>query len=257
MAERERSFYSAMWVKATTQVALYHRPAMSEALRARRDRMAAALAGESARVSEVALGLPEEAFGLPTRCPPWAVKGLLGHMWRDVDRILVYLDEPAPPAADTTEVTYFRSYAPVTDAPEISRRAEEVAEGFAVGADLARSFDQRWRDAVDAARREDHRRVVRTFRPSLLLPDYLATRVLEMAVHGLDLAHALGREAWNTPEGTSIVREILVGLLGTEPPASLSWDDVGFIETGTGRRGFSDDERAILGDRAALFPLLA
>jgi hypothetical protein len=32
---------------------------------------------------------------------------------------------------------------------------------------------------------------------------------------------------------------------------------VTFIETGTGRRVVSDDERAILGDRTALLPLLA
>jgi len=189
--------------------------------------------------------------------PPWDVKALLGHMWRDVDRILVYLAEPAPAAADATEVTYFRAYDPVADAPDISRRAQDVADEHGSGRALARSFDQRWPEAVDASRREDPRRIVRTFRPSLLLPDYLATRVLEIAVHGLDLAHALGREAWITPEGTSIVRDILVGLMGTEPPAALEWDDVTFIETGTGRRGLSDDERAILGDRAALFPLLA
>lgn len=76
-------------------------------------------------------------------------------------------------------------------------------------------------------------------------------------MHGLDPAHALGRRAWITPEGTSIVRDILVGLLRIEPPASLEWDDVTFIETGRGRRGLSDDECAILGDRTALFPLLA
>ena len=34
-----------------------------------------------------------------------------------------------------------------------------------------------------------------------------------------------------------IVDDILVGLLGTEPPRSLDWDVVDFIETGTGRRG--------------------
>jgi uncharacterized protein (TIGR03083 family) len=246
-----------MWVKATTLVALYHRPAMDEGLRDRRDRRADALAGESARVSKVVLGLPEEAFGQPTRCPPWDVKALLGHVWRDVDRILVYLAGPAPAAADATEVTYFRSYDPGADAPDISRRAQDVADEHGTGRALARSFDHRWREAVDAARREDPGRIVRTFRPSLLLPDYLATRVLEMAVHGLDLAHALGRERWITPEGTSIVRDILVGLLGIEPPASLEWDDVTFIETGTGRCVVSDDERAILGDRTALLPLLA
>jgi len=58
-----------MWAKATILVALYHRPAMDEALRDRRDRMADALAGESACVSEVVLELPEDVFGVPTRCP--------------------------------------------------------------------------------------------------------------------------------------------------------------------------------------------
>jgi hypothetical protein len=171
--------------------------------------------------------------------------------------ILVYVAEPAPAAADATEVTYFRSYDPVADAPDISRRAEEVAEGFATGADLARSFDERWRQAEGAARRKDPGRVVRTFRPSLLLPDYLATRLPEMTVHGLDLADALRREPWITPEGMAIVGDILTGLLAAAPPAALQWTEVTFIEAGTGRRALSVEERAILGDRAALFPLLA
>ena len=60
-----------------------------------------------------------------------------------------------------------------------------------------------------------------------------------------------------TAGGSAVTREILVGLLGAEPPAALGWDDLTFIETGTGRRPLTPEDRDILGDRTAGFPLLA
>ncbi len=217
--------------------------------------MADALAAESARVAEVVGALPGSSFLLGTRCPPWDVKALLGHMWRDVDRVTVCLAKPAPDAVDRDAVSYFRGFDPVAAAPGISKRAEGVAARFATA--LARSFDERWREAVEAARIQDSSRVVRTIGPSMLFADYLATRVLEMAVHGLDLADALGREPWLTPDGATVTREILVGLIGSEPPAALGWDERTLIETGTGRRALAEGERATLGDRAGVFPLLS
>jgi hypothetical protein len=50
---------------------------------------------------------------------------------------------------------------------------------------------------------------------------------------------------------------IIVGLLGTDPPDALAWDDVALIQAGTGRRVLSDDEVGVLGPLADLFPLLA
>jgi len=83
------------------------------------------------------------------------------------------------------------------------------------------------------------------------------TRVLEIAVHGLDLADALGRPPWITPGGAAITRAILEGLLGGAPPPGLEWDDVAFIEAGTGRRPLTGADRAVLGEAATAFPLLA
>lgn len=48
----------------------------------------------------------------------------------------------------------------------------------------------------------------------------------------------------------------LIGLLGREPPPSLGWGDIAFIEAGTGRRRLADVERSILGESSARFPLL-
>jgi len=98
---------------------------------------------------------------------------------------------------------------------------------------------------------------VSTFGPVLTLDEYLRTRVLEVTVHRMDLEDALGLPSWGTDSAVSIVDDILVGLLGTEPPRSLDWDVVDFMATGTGRRELTDAERTKLGVRLSKrFPLL-
>jgi uncharacterized protein (TIGR03083 family) len=215
------------------------------------------LAKECEVVAGVSLGLEEEAFALPTRCPPWDVKALLGHMFRDVDRILAYREEPTAALPDTTSVSYWRSYDPVGDGPDIAARAIEVADGFASGAELAIAFDRRRGEAVRAALEMPPDRLFGAYGRTLVFNEYVRTRVLEIAVHGLDLAHALGRAPWVTPEAVVVVRTILSGLLESDPPSELGWDDVTFIETGTGRRPLTVPERTTLGERADRFPLLA
>ncbi|MGH2634576.1 MAG: maleylpyruvate isomerase N-terminal domain-containing protein [Actinomycetota bacterium] len=215
-----------------------------------------ALTGECERVADVVLALDEGAFSLPTRCPPWDVKALLGHLYRDVDRILQYRDEPAG-RPNTTAVSYWRSYDRVGDAPAIAARAVEIADVHPTGRALARAFDARWREAVAAALEMSPDRPYRTFRPTLRLDEFVKTRVLELAVHGLDLADSLGREPWITPGSVEVVRAILIGLLEDDLPAELDWDDVTFIEAGTGRRRLLGTERATLGERADRFPLLS
>ena len=215
------------------------------------------LATECRLIERVVLRLAEDDFALPTRCPPWDVKVLLAHMWRDVDRIEVSLLTPSPTAADTDAVGYWRAYDPVADAPEISARSLEIAGEFATGTELARSFAAHWPECVEMATDEHPGRLVQTWGPAMLLEEYMKTRVLEIVVHGLDLARALAREPWSTGAGRAMVRKVLIGLLGAEPPARLGWDDLTFIEKGTGRLRLTDDDRASLGQRTALFPLLA
>ena len=212
------------------------------------------LAGECAQVSEVVLRLSEPQFALATRCPPWDVKGLVAHLWRDIDRIASFLTEPPAGERTSDAVTYFRSYDPVVEGPGIAQRSLEVAALFADGADLARSFDDHWRACVQAARSEEPGRLLQTRLVGIRLDDFCATRVLEVAVHGLDLADALSREPWITPAGTEVTTGILRSLLGADPPPA--WDDRAFIEIGTGRRALADEDRAPLGDLAARFPLL-
>ena len=212
------------------------------------------LAGECARTAETLSALDEASFALPTRCPPWNVKELAGHLWRGLDRLASYLAEPPADAAAHDAVSYFR-YDAAAEAPEIVTRSAEVAARFDTGADLARSFSEHWRACVDAARAADPARLLRTrVSAGIRLDEFCATRVLEVAVHGLDLARALDLEPWITPAGADVTAAILRSLLDGDPPAH--WDAVTFIETGTGRRATDGRDLEVMGPAAARFPLL-
>ena len=114
-----------------------------------------------------------------------------------------------------------------------------------------------WPKALHDAAAEPRHRLVATWGPGMYLEEFLKTRVVEAGVHGLDLAHALDRPQWLAPEASEAIRRILVHRLGAEPYGRLGWDDVMFIEKGTGRLPLTDDDRAILADAADTFPLLA
>ena len=216
-----------------------------------------ALRAECERVSDVVLDLPVDAYSRQTRCSAWDVKELVAHMYRDVLRVFTGLSEPGPEAADTDSVTYWRAYAPVGDAKDIADRAKEIAAQHETGHAMAEAWDDLWRRSVALAETADRNRVVRTWGPMLTLDDLLRTRVLEITVHGTDLAAALGRPPWATEDGLGITNAILLALLDSELPEGLDWDEVTLAEKGTGRSALNDTERDTLGDLADRFPLLA
>jgi uncharacterized protein (TIGR03083 family) len=216
-----------------------------------------ALRGECELVSEAVIDLPEQDFSKKTRLPAWNVKELLGHMTNGVRRIGEYLDAPAPPEADTDAVAYWSRYDPMTDSPAVADRGKAVAAEFETGHSLATAWDEAWRRNTARAGNEDRSRLVQVaWGPALTLDEYLKTRVLEATVHRMDLENALGWKGWGTDDAVAVVDELLVGLLGGEPPTELDWDVVDFIETGAGRRPLTDDEREMLGDLADRFPLI-
>lgn len=217
------------------------------------------LRAECQGVSAAVLGLSEEAFSRPTRCAAWNVKELLGHIYRGVERIAVYTASEPGDAATHDAVSYFRAYdrAPGSaDSEGVADRAKEVAEGYETGAALAEAWDHLWPATLDQAAAGDPDRVVVTFGPAITLGEYLKTRVLELTAHGLDLAAALDREPWATPEGLTVTRGILAALMTREPPEELGWDDRAFAEKGLGRVPLGDEERSVLGEFADAFPLV-
>jgi uncharacterized protein (TIGR03083 family) len=217
----------------------------------------AALRAECERVSDAVTGLSEDDYGRRTRCTAWNVKELLGHIYRDVDRINVALSTPGPAEPNTDAVSYWRGYDPIADGPDIADRAKELAAAHPTGKDLAAAWDEMWPRALETAKRTDRSRVVVTWGPALTLDELLKTRVLEVMVHGTDLSDALGRPPWATPEALAITGEIMRRLAGADLPPELGWDDLTLIEKGSGRSGLTGEERELLDNLAERFPLMS
>ena len=151
--------------------------------------------------------------------------------------------EPAPGASEPeiTRVTHFifdvKKFAPIVDS--LAREAaagatpESALEGLreAVGETLA------------AARGTPPDFIGKAFFGTMRLDDVLPTRVLEAAVHGLDIADALGRDPFLTPGARDVTAhlmdELFEHLHHDRRPDALA-DPVAFIETAMGRRHSGD-----------------
>jgi hypothetical protein len=82
----------------------------------------------------------------------------------------------------------------------------------------------------------------------MLLAEFLRTRVLELAVHGLDLAVAVDRTPWMTEHAASVTSDLL---LSTADAARLleatGWDRVTLIAKLTGRLPLTAAEADLIG----------
>ena len=79
---------------------------------------------------------------------------------------------------------------------------------------------------------------------AMLLSEFLITRVVEVAVHGLDVAEALGCEPWLTAEAGTVVRELLLGSGQLDAVRELGWDGPTFLRKATGRAALDATEAA-------------
>lgn len=193
---------------------------------------------EAGELSRAVAGLSEAEWDLPTRCEPWSVRELLGHVRVVIAWLPGMLDAPLPDKAEVSAVEYYRPddrFALQTNTARIAL-AQDHAAGQGSGAALADDFAATWQRVDRLCRAEPEDRVVRTRHgDAMLLSQFLVTRVVEVAVHGLDLAEALGRESWLTPQAADAVLELLLGPDQMTATLELGWDQPTFLRKVTGR----------------------
>jgi hypothetical protein len=140
--------------------------------------------------------IAEPHWNRPTRCEPWSVRELLGHVCVVLGWVPGMLTAEAPEQAEISAAEYYRPdhrFDAATNASRIGLGRERVGD-VPVGS-LAVEFASVWRGVEARCRREPTDRVVRTRHgDAMLLTDFLLTRIVEVAVHGLDLADALEHE---------------------------------------------------------------
>ncbi|MFC3500078.1 maleylpyruvate isomerase N-terminal domain-containing protein [Micromonospora krabiensis] len=209
------------------------------------DTVRAAFRDECAALGAALRDVSEADLDRPSGCPPWSVRELLAHVRTGVGRLADMLAAPAPAAADVDAAGYFgvAKFAPDVDAARIDsgRREARELDGPALVADVGRA----WQAADDAIAAAPPGRLVRTRHgDAMRLGEFLRTRVVEVGVHGLDLAAALDRRPWLTPTAAGVIADLLTG--GQPVPARLGWDPVTLISKTTGRAALTGSERAVV-----------
>ncbi|KXK61618.1 hypothetical protein AWW66_12685 [Micromonospora rosaria] len=205
-----------------------------------------ALRVECERLATELRGLDGPDLGRATDCPPWTVRDLVAHVHTGVGRLVDMLAAPPPERARVDATGYYGAdkFAPEVDAERIDS-AQRAARQPATGPELAGQILDAWRATDAAVARHPADRLVRTRHGDpMRLDDFLATRVTEVGVHGLDLAHALDRTPWLTQEAAVVVAGLLTE--GRDLPAGLDWDRLTLIRKLTGRAPLTDAERSTL-----------
>jgi uncharacterized protein (TIGR03083 family) len=220
----------------------------------------AALLGESRALSAVLHSLTPGDLGRPTNCPPWDLQELVVHIAASI-RVG---DAPFPAAEFGAEVHDAADYYRRPERATSTYRQDNVdgtrrlAQRVLATTSAVEWFDEVLGEAADALGAQPIDRVVDIpRRGAMRLSDWVLTRVVSVAAHGLDVAITLGRDPWTTPEALRTVRPVFVALLGRRPPDALGWDDQTLLAVASGRQAVTDHERDLLGSDARRFPLLS
>jgi uncharacterized protein (TIGR03083 family) len=219
-----------------------------------------ALADESRALSAVLRELAPEELTKATNCPPWNLQELVVHIGDSI-RVTDAPFTPAEPGDQPISAAdYYRR--PQRDTPAYRQRnvdrTQTLARTVPATVSAAQWFDDVSRHTLATLDRHDlDQAVVIPGRGAMRLTDWVTTRLISVAVHGLDVAITLGRTPWTTPSALQVSHPVLVDLLGGPPPERLRWDERNILIAGTGRRPLTEQEREVLGRSAERFPLLS
>ena len=211
-----------------------------------------AFATEAGRLTEIISGVDDAALDRPSPCQPWTVRELLCHVRIGVGRVPSMLAEPEPepsPGPLTDAPGYYRPdqrFSPAVNDDRIAT-AQRAAKAAGPAPALARDLDQAWRDAWALMRDAPQGRVVRTRHGDrMLFTEFVRTRVLELAVHGLDLAAGLDRPPWLTSAAAAVVEELVLPAGSAPLLREAGWDRPTLVAMATGRLPFRPSDLALM-----------
>ncbi|MGW7050159.1 maleylpyruvate isomerase N-terminal domain-containing protein [Streptomyces sp. NPDC054887] len=212
----------------------------------------AAFEAESQRLYERVCGIPEAEWDRPSQCRPWTVREVFAHLTIAVGRVGGMLAEPEPQPSGVlvTAAGYYapdERFSPRANDARVGA-AQDGAAGYDDGRALAEGFDAVWRAVAASCAKEPPERLVRTRHGDpMLLSDFLVTRVVEVCVHGFDVAMGLGCRPWPTGEAADVVARLLLDGEPYDRPVTVAgagWDRTTFLLRATGRQPMTEAERA-------------
>ena len=213
------------------------------------------LEAELAAVERVFAGLSGDQWRLPTKLVPvdpdlphWTVFELAGHFDIAVGltRMLIAGREAGQPARDRT--SFFINPRSET-APVVYDYAYTMVQGK-TPADMPGVLHETFSKTVAEARAVPAGTVGPGYFAPMRADEFVASRIVEAVVHGIDLTQALGQQNIATAEGIAATAAILDDLLARRTvagrPPELS-EDLQWILAASGRAGSTDNRLPLIG----------
>jgi hypothetical protein len=214
---------------------------------------------DTVRILEVELGQVEQAFrGLtdgewatPTKLRPldetkphWTLFELAGHFDISIGLTVMLMAEPQDGQVGRDRVSFF-IFSRLEHAPIVYDYAYTMVEGK-TPAQMPDVLGATFAKTIEGARSTPPDTVGSGYYALMRLDEFVASRVVEAVVHGLDLTDAIGREPMATPEGVAVTAAILDELLARKTvagrPPDLA-DDLAWVRAASGRGPEHPDPR--------------
>jgi len=211
------------------------------------------------RILETELGVVAEAFGelsdeqwraptllmpLDARLPHWTLFELAGHFDISIGLTVMLMAEPQAGQVGRDRVSFF-IFPRSEVAPVVYDYAYTMVEGK-TPAQMPDTLAATFAKTVEGARSLAPDTIGPGYYALMRLDEFVASRVVEAVVHGLDLTDALGRDPMATPEGVAVTAAILDELLARKTvagrPAGLG-DDMAWVRAASGRGPEHPDPR--------------
>ncbi|MCZ4125493.1 maleylpyruvate isomerase family mycothiol-dependent enzyme [Streptomyces sp. H39-S7] len=178
----------------------------------------AALVAQVGAVRAAVQVLTPAQLALPSGLPGWDVRLLVAHIVRQIDAVGMLLSEPAPdPAPPVTGLSVWAvSTAAIAERLDASTRETAAGMGDPVAAIDAAS--ENLTPFLDEAVRAD--RIVPHVFGAMRALDMTVTRLVELVVHGDDLARATGVEVAHDRQAVAAVTRLLADALAVKAPGN-------------------------------------
>jgi uncharacterized protein (TIGR03083 family) len=154
-------------------------------------------------------------FERATRLGDWRVAELVGHL--AASNLARLLAEPSAAVAQLDALDWARACAPA--AADVNEQAVAMSEEAGPAA-LRERIRETFISAEKSLASLDKDFVVPARWGAIRLPDYLATRCVELTVHSLDLGDALGHEVLLDPDALATATRLLAHVLATVAPGN-------------------------------------
>jgi uncharacterized protein (TIGR03083 family) len=183
--------------------------------------------------------------------PPWTVLQLAAHFDVFMGLTMGLVAEPmvAQPVVDRASF-----YISVSDRSKVSPVIYQYIVDHAQGhtpATIRDKVNETFTQALEAIKTTPPDTIGPGFFGPMRLDEFVATRLVETRVHGMDLTDALGLPSLPMPRTTTMAAEVLDEVLARRAvpgrPADLEGDDLAFIRAAAGRGEHPDPRLPIVG----------